>query len=203
MNSFSLILVDPNPMLCQEWENAFQEFDSVEVVNDYFEKLPVFDCMVSAANSFGLMDGGVDLAIINFFGPQLEREVQAHILSRYWGEQSVGTSFIFPTAHPKHPYLAHTPTMRVPSNISHSDNVYLAMKAMLEAVHHHNEQSATPINTLACPGLGTSTGRVPYPKAARDMAMAYRNYLNPPSRIDWNYATYRQHEVKYGKKPFQ
>src|SRR5438067_7389940 len=37
-----------------------------------FERLPEFDCMVSAANSFGLMDGGVDAAIVRFFGRSKE-----------------------------------------------------------------------------------------------------------------------------------
>jgi len=40
-------------------------------VNGKFEELKQFDCMVSAANSFGLMDGGVDLAIICYFGVEL------------------------------------------------------------------------------------------------------------------------------------
>ena len=70
--------------------------------------------MVSAANSFGLMDGGVDLAITRFFGVQLMERVQAHILQEYLGEQPIGTSFTIETGHPKHPFVAHTPTMRVP-----------------------------------------------------------------------------------------
>lgn len=36
--------------------------------------------MVSAANSFGLMDGGVDGAITMFFGDQLQKRVQKHIV---------------------------------------------------------------------------------------------------------------------------
>ena len=75
-----LILVDPNEALCQEWEIAFAKRPGVSVVCGRFEALPEFDCMVSAANSFGLMDGGVDLAITRFFGEQLMKRVQAHIL---------------------------------------------------------------------------------------------------------------------------
>jgi len=51
--------------------SAFCEFPEVSVVQGRFESLPEFDCVVSAANSFGLMDGGVDLAITNFFGVDL------------------------------------------------------------------------------------------------------------------------------------
>lgn len=53
--------------------------------------------MVSAANSFGLMDGGIDAAITDFFGKQLPVRVQARIISEYGGVQPVGTSFIIET----------------------------------------------------------------------------------------------------------
>ena len=59
-----LILVDPNAELCKEWRKKFKGLPNVMIVNDRFENLGQFDCMVSAANSFGLMDGGVDLAIM-------------------------------------------------------------------------------------------------------------------------------------------
>jgi O-acetyl-ADP-ribose deacetylase (regulator of RNase III) len=105
--------------------------------------------MVSAANSFGLMDGGVDLAITNFFGPALQARVQQVILACYDGEQPVGTSFIVETGHPAHPFLAHTPIMRVPMPIAGTDYVYLAMKAMLQAVRDFNI-SGERIQIVAC-----------------------------------------------------
>ncbi len=193
-----LILVDPKPALCQAWREKFANLPSVEIVNGYFEKLPEFDCMVSAANSFGLMDGGVDAAITRFFGDSLMQRVQARILDEYLGEQPVGTSLIVETGHAKHPYIAHTPTMRVPLVIAHTDNVYLAMWAMLLAVRKHNQHSETPINSVACPGLGTATGRVPYQQAARQMALAYEHFLNPPTAISWEFASNRQFKVRYG-----
>ena len=67
--------------------------------------------MVSAANSFGLMDGGVDLAITRFFGEPLMQRIQTRILEEYLGEQPVGTSLIVETGHPAHPFVAHTPTL--------------------------------------------------------------------------------------------
>lgn len=57
------------------------------------------------------MDGGVDAAITDLFGDQLQQRVQRYILDHFDGEQPVGTSFIISTANPKHPYVAHTPTM--------------------------------------------------------------------------------------------
>jgi O-acetyl-ADP-ribose deacetylase (regulator of RNase III) len=193
-----LILVDLKAGVCQAWQDYFKSQPDVEIVNDYFENLPAFDCMVSAANSFGIMDGGVDAAITRYFGDDLMFAVQKRILEEYFGEQPVGTSMIVETGHPKHPYLAHTPTMRVPMVIAHTDNVYLAMWAMLREVHHHNQMGAQKIETVACPGLGTFTGKVPYREAARQMALAYRNFLNPPPYISWQYADERQSRVRFG-----
>lgn len=193
-----IILVDPNPALCKVFKEYFAELPNVEVAQRHFEKLAEFDCMVSPANSFGLMDGGVDGAITGYFGQQLMDRVQKRIIEEYFGEQPVGTSMIVKTGHPQHPFLAHTPTMRVPMTIAHMDNVYLAMWAMLRAVFHHNQQSERQINVIACPGLGTGAGKVPFQQAARQMALAYRNFLNPPKIINWRYANDRQLEVRYG-----
>jgi len=193
-----IIFVDPNPPFSAAIREFFKDLPDVETVIGRFEKLPEFDCMVSPANSFGLMDGGVDAAITQFFGDQLMMRVQKRIIEEYLGEQPVGTSMIVETNHAKHPFLAHTPTMRVPMTIARTDNIYLAMWALLRAVHRHNLSSGRKIETIACPGLGTGTGHVPFRQAARQMALAYRNYLYPPTYLDWNLAQTRQLEIRYG-----
>jgi O-acetyl-ADP-ribose deacetylase (regulator of RNase III) len=198
MVDVKLILVDPNDAVCDAWKLAFEESPDISIVRGRFEALPEFDCMVSAANSFGLMDGGVDLAITRFFGVQLMERVQAHILDEYLGEQPVGTSFIIETRHPRHPFLAHTPTMRVPMPISTTDNVYAAMWAMLLAVRRHNRSSPAKITRVACPGLGTATGEVAPREAARQMALAYAWYARPSARIDWPTAEGRQAMLSRG-----
>jgi O-acetyl-ADP-ribose deacetylase (regulator of RNase III) len=72
------------------------------------------------------------------------------------------------------------------------------MWAMLLAVRRHNERAERRIDVLACPGLGTATGRVPYAEAARQMSLAYRHFLEPPTAIDWRLAGMRQAEIGYG-----
>ena len=94
---FELILVDPNKTLCEAWQEVFENHSNVTIRNDYFENIKSFDCMVSAANSFGLMDGGVDLAITRYFGRELQYKVQEIIRTKYYGEQPVGTSIIVET----------------------------------------------------------------------------------------------------------
>jgi len=198
MQQIKLILVDPKLALCTAWHKYFDKFSNVEIVNGHFEELPEFDCMVSAANSFGLMDGGVDLAIVRFFGGNLESRVQKYILERFLGEQPIGTSFIVPTEHERHPFIAHTPTMRIPMTIALTDNVYNAMWAMLLAIYQHNLNNGQRIKTIACPGLGTATGQVPFDEAARQMAVAYQHFLNRPNHISWRLADERQKAVGRG-----
>jgi O-acetyl-ADP-ribose deacetylase (regulator of RNase III) len=187
-----LILVAPDRDLASAFQQHFAAFPDVEVINNYFEWLPKFDCLVSPANSFGMMDGGIDAAITRFFGLDLERRIQQTILDEYLGEQPVGSSFVIPTGHPKHPFLAHTPTMRVPMMIKGTDVPYTAMWAMLLAVRNHNRRSNRPIASIACPGMGTGIGQVPYGEAARLMALAYDHFLYPPQQINTFVAASRQ-----------
>ena len=195
---FRLILVDPDVTLCTAWREAFKGVSNIAVVHGYFETLPKFDCMVSAANSFGIMDGGVDAAITRYFGGALMSRVQDAVLDRYLGEQPVGTSMIIETGHTEHPFLAHTPTMRIPMPISQTDNVYLAMWAMLLEVRRHNRDAEHPIATVACPGLGTGYGKMTPHEAARQMATAVRHYQSPPAEITSTFARERQYAVQRG-----
>ena len=193
-----LILVAPSSELFAAFQQHFSYLPNVEIVNNYFEWLPAFDCLVSPANSFGMMDGGMDAAIVKFFGDSLMTKVQQHILEEFLGEQPVGTSFIIETGHPKHPFLAHTPTMRVPMSIAGTDIPYIAMWAMLLTVRRHNQHTERKINSIACPGLGTGIGRVPYDEAARQMALAYDNFLHPPKFLNCIVAADRQLQIWEG-----
>jgi O-acetyl-ADP-ribose deacetylase (regulator of RNase III) len=193
-----LILVAPDYSLYTAFQEYFGYFPNVEIVNSYFEQLAEYDCLVSPANSFGMMDGGMDAAIIKFFGVSLEQRVQQRILEDYLGEQPVGTSFIIETGHSKHPFLAHTPTMRVPMTIQGTDVPYTAMWAMLLAIRQHNKNSRRPINSLACPGLGTGIGKVPLREAARQMSVAYDHFIYPPKVINCFVAASKQLQIWEG-----
>jgi O-acetyl-ADP-ribose deacetylase (regulator of RNase III) len=199
MHNFKLILVAPELSLYEAFQEHFNYFPNVDIVNNYFEWLTKFDCLVSPANSFGMMDGGMDAAIINFFGRSLEHHVQQRILEDYLGEQPVGTSFVIETGHQQHKFLAHTPTMRVPMSIKDTDIPYTAMRAMLLAVRQYNQNSYNNINSVACPGLGTGIGQVPHREAARQMALAYDSFLHPPKFINCFVAASRQLQIWEGR----
>ena len=164
-------------------------------MNGKFENEREFDCLVSPTNSFGLMDGGIDLAIRNYFGMKIQYNTQKLIQKEFYGEQPIGTSIIVLTENEYHPFLAHTPTMRVPTNISQTENVYYAFFAMLVAVANYNKNKPGQIKKVLCPGLGTATGRMTPQESARQMAIAYRNFLKPTKNMNWENLNKRHKEI--------
>lgn len=176
----------------------FRSHPEVEIVFGRFEELPAFDCVVTAGNSFGLMDAGMDLAVVRFFGRDLMERIQKQILDDYLGEQPIGTCIIMPTGNPAHPFVAHAPTMRIPMNIQGTDHVYLAAWAALTAVHRHNRSESRKIHSLACPGLGTGTGGVDSLEAALQLCLAYEHFQKPPQFINPSFAQQRHERIHYG-----
>ncbi|WP_299249602.1 macro domain-containing protein [uncultured Aquimarina sp.] len=192
---FEIKLIDLQKELCKEWEESFKDFPEVQIVNGKFELVKEFDCLVSPANSFGLMDGGIDLAIRNYFGMKIQYNVQKRIQKEFYGEQPIGTSIIVFTENEYHPFLAHTPTMRVPTDISKTDNVYNAFFAMLTSVANYNKNNKMRIEKVLCPGMGTATGKMVPKEAARQMSIAYKNFLYPTTNMDWKNLNKRHKEI--------
>ncbi|EOM8192682.1 macro domain-containing protein [Salmonella enterica] len=187
----------PVPAMAAAFEYHFHNTENVEIIRRPFETIPEFDCMVSAANSFGLMDGGVDAAITAYFGTQLQKRIQQHILSEYLGEQPVGTAFVTETGNSQHPWLVHAPTMRVPLIIDGTDAVYNATRAALLAIFQHNKSAGEDrkIESVVFPAMGAGYGRVPPDSVARQMKLAWESFSNPPKAINWQYASARQNAV--------
>ena len=147
------------------------------------------------------MTAGIDAAVVRFFGEPLMQRVQHRIMDEFFGEQPVGTAFVLSTGHPAVPFLAHAPTMRVPGSIEGTDKVYSATWAALLAIHAHNRASEHKIEVAVFPAMGTGFGGVPYGEAARQMAVAYRHYLEPPHKLDWDFVAERQRAIHYdGRK---
>jgi len=192
-----LWLVHPEDAMCTAFERRFAGLPGVRVIRGAFEDLEPHDAFVTAGNAFGLMSAGIDAAVARFFGEEFVGRVQHQIMDRYLGEQPVGTAFVLPTGHSSIPFLVHAPTMRVPGSISGTDRVYAATWAALLAVHAHNVASDETIETVAFPAMGTGFGGVPFDEAARQMAAAYRHYLEPPHRLDWDFVIERHKAISY------
>jgi len=190
-------LVHPDAAMCDAFRTRFAGLRGVRVVRGRFEDLEPHDCFVTAGNAFGMMTAGIDAVVVRHFGESLMLRVQHRIMSEYFGEQPVGTAFVVTTEDAAIPYLCHAPTMRVPGSIEGTDKVYAATWAALLAIQAHNQSSERKITTAAFPAMGTGFGGVAFDEAARQMAVAYRHFLEPPHRIDWDFVVQRQLAICY------
>jgi len=177
-----LYLIDSKPELCEKWRQVFSSYPEVEVLSgDYFQQSA--DAIVSPANSFGIMDGGLDLAIRNELGFQIESDIQEVILNKYHGEMPIGSAEIINTNHDRWSYMISAPTMRIPENINYTLNTYIAFRAILIAINNFNELvPKKPIKSLVCSGLGTEIGSMEPIKCAAQMRAAYK-LIKEPARI--------------------
>lgn len=177
-----IILVAREKELFDAWSEVFESESRVEPqLGDLFDFNA--DAMVSPANSFGIMDGGLDLFIRDHVGFDTELLLQKTIVEKYHGELPVGAAEIVSTKSDVWPYLISAPTMRIPEDVSNTLNSYLAFRAVLLTVNAFNcEHDGMEIRTIVCPGLATGIGCMPARKCAAQMRVAF-NYLSKPARI--------------------
>ena len=191
-------LRDIRGKMVRAWTKMFKNYeDRVKIsLGDIFEQAPAVDAIVSPANSFGYMDGGIDMIYTNLFGWQMQERLQKVIREDFDGENIVGNAIIIP-AYDKEPdenviqsmkeknicggqpikFMISAPTMRVPKEVLDTNNAYLAFRAVILAIHKHNRnQENQPIKSVLCPGLGTAVGRMPFDRCAYQMLQAYEMY---------------------------
>jgi len=83
---------------------AFCNYNNIKVsCGDIFDLKA--DAIISPANSFGFMDGGIDLAYSGYFGWDLEKKLQNKIKNKYYGEIPVGAATIIKTGNKKIKHL--------------------------------------------------------------------------------------------------
>lgn len=132
------------------------------------------DAIVSPANSFGRMDGGIDLHYRNQLGLKVERRLRELIEARYEdGELPVGEALVVSTGHATIKRMIAAPTMRTPQNIRGTDNVRRATLAALRAAAALREPA---VARLGVPGMGTGVGRMDPFEAAEQMFEAWMEW---------------------------
>jgi O-acetyl-ADP-ribose deacetylase (regulator of RNase III) len=156
-----IVLVDINPRMIKAWRATFEENPEVQVVQGSMLDQDV-DAWVTPTNAKASMDGGLDAAIKGHFGPAIERRVQAEIRRLHGVLLPVGYATCVPTGSARPAYLISTPTMMTSSeDISDTLNVALACAAAFQAIHMQEARGQGSISSVALPGLGANTGRVP------------------------------------------
>ena len=168
-------LLDINHDITGALHREFDKYSDVEIINDDFAHFmnthKDIECIVSPANSFGCMDGGYDLAITDYFGLEVEFEVQDYIKKYLFGEQPVGSSIMvdIPNTNKK---LIHTPTMRLPSPIVDETLIYHCMRSTLITAINGK------IKSIVIPAFGGATGKLKPDVIAKNMRQGYEQILS-------------------------
>jgi O-acetyl-ADP-ribose deacetylase (regulator of RNase III) len=111
ISEVKFFLRDRNSELADAWTRYFKGIEDVEVsCGDIFDLQA--DAVVSPANSFGFMDGGIDLVYSHYFGWELQERLRELLRKEHDGELPVGQAVIVETYHDRIPYLISAPTTR-------------------------------------------------------------------------------------------
>ncbi len=188
------------------WKNSCGDLDFVTIHEGSIFDIPC-DAVVSPANSYGFMDGGIDALYTRHFGQIVQDRVRIAILERHHGELLVGSAEIVETDDPKIPYLFAAPTMRVPMVLDEKTvNPYLATRAVLLLARYGlfasgiyaGQKISNHVKSIAFPGMGTGVGSVPPEIAARQMRAAIDESLRDRAWLpkSWDEASER-HQLLY------
>ena len=176
MTDVTFYLRDINAPLVAAWEKYFADTSAVQPsMGDIFGVEA--DAIISPANCFGFMDGGIDRIYSRRFGWQLQERLQKLLREEYDGELPIGMAVLIGTGDAALPYLISAPTMRAPANVSDTLNAYLAFRASLRVIRKHNQLFPGTIKSVICPGLGTATGEMPVEICAKQMHAAYQQIV--------------------------
>jgi len=136
------------------------------------------DAVVSPANSYGWMRGGIDALYARAF-PDVEQYVRSAVLAYHGGELPVGEALLVPTGVPCPIWLISAPTMREPGEQLPEDTVhpYLAARAVFRLWSSGVMENGAPVRqvvrSIAMPGLGTGVGGVSPALCAHQVAAAW------------------------------
>ena len=194
-----IFLLDQKAIMQDSWSAYFYNEPNVSVfceTLDNFLSHTKVDCVVSPGNSYGLMDGGFDQALSEYFGWELQNQVQEYILKKFRGEQPIATSFIIDTDKDK-VKLIHTPTMRIPFPVKDPMIVYQCMRTTLMTALE------STIDSIVIPAFCGGWGNVSPKVIGRLMYEAYKQVMNPPIHIDWNYAERWSPELQYNNERWE
>jgi O-acetyl-ADP-ribose deacetylase (regulator of RNase III) len=162
-----IIFRDLNPVVVAAVASAFDDVTEFDVAcADVFSAGPA-DAIVNPGNSYGWMDGGIDLVYLRRFGWRLQDDLMSRIAKFPGGLLPIGAALVVPTRDLAIPAMISAPTMIVPGPVPDTPNAYLAFRAALVAAREFH------FNSVICPGLATLIGRMDPVVSAAQMREAW------------------------------
>lgn len=207
--TFKLVLSAVDSLLAKAWTTFCGDFPNVEVAQGDILDIDC-DAVVSPANSFGFMDGGIDGLYLDHFGREIQMSVRRQINDHHGGELLVGAADIVTTGNGAIPFLIAAPTMRVPMKLHDSVNPYLAARGIFRLLTSGSfvggeldgRRVSEMVSTVAMPGLGTGVGGIGANTCARQVAAAYSDVVLDSYEMprSWAEASER-HQLLYTSRP--
>ena len=200
-----IILSAVEPELADAWQRFCGDVPFVTVHRGSILDLSC-DAVVSPANSFGFMDGGIDMFYSQHFGWLVQERLQKLITEKHHGELVVGAAEIVETDNQAIPYVIAAPTMRVPMILKNSVNPYLAARAALLLVRHgtfaagplKGQPISSYVESVGFPGLGTGVGQIGPNTCAHQVRTAIEDVLLNEGSFPTSWAdAQRKHQKLY------
>lgn len=181
-----LILCDLNPSMRTEWCKTFGGVEAVEIYHgSIFDRGA--DAIVSPANSFGFMDGGIDQLFLNHYGNEVQDILQRRIRGRPYPELLVGEAELVALPAGKHvQWMISAPTMRTPRWIVDPDAVRLSTRAAFLLA------KKVQFKSILMTGMGAGSGAVPANVVAEQMRKGFDDvFRQRPFPTSWKEAANR------------
>jgi O-acetyl-ADP-ribose deacetylase (regulator of RNase III) len=175
--ALELVLCAVDEPLARAWEAQAEGRPGIRVHHGSVLDTQV-QAVVSPANSYGWMRGGIDAMYAEAF-PNIEQTVRSGVLAFHGGELPVGEALIVPTGVPVPAWLISAPTMRQPGELLPPDTVhpYLAARGLFRLWQHglldEGVRIRDVVRSVGLPGLGTGTGGVSPETCARQVMAAW------------------------------
>jgi O-acetyl-ADP-ribose deacetylase (regulator of RNase III) len=171
-------LRDQNPEVVKCWQAFFGRNPKVDISEGNVFDLDVA-VLVSPANSFGIMEGGLAEQLNKLCDGQFESRVRKQIQDKWAGELPIGSAEIITSKLDKPRLVIISPTTRVPIRMTNANvNSYLATRGALRALaaymrQEREEHGATDIDSVAFVGMGAGTCKTAPAVCAFQMYEAY------------------------------
>lgn len=184
-----LVFIDRNDHFISILRDGFANISSGNLFNVDFmiadiQNVNLPDSVyVSPANSFGFMDGGIDMVYSRKMFPKVETNIKrmiARIGLDFEGRDyiPIGCTLAVPTEYKMNQYMICAPTMLIPQNVSETKNAYYAMYAILRLIHKLVSTAKLKIKNVYIPGLGTGIGGMSATDFSNQVITAINDFTN-------------------------
>ena len=178
-----LLFVSLNDTFIKEVRKVFPEF-SAEVID--IVKVPKEGhIFMSPANSFGFMDGGIDMALSRKVFPGIEPIVKQNIreleiytnLGRPYLPIGSASLIPVPGGDTPHTGMISAPTMFLPHDVSMTQNAYWSALATFRVFRKYYGVANGHVHTLVITSLCCGYGKMDEARSAAQIREAWNDFL--------------------------